>query len=173
MKPVLTLGTARSDAAMSPQDAIRAWNISDARAKALKERARDMRRNPTDAQAKLWERLKDSKLGSFNFRPQVVMGSAIVDFACRPRWLVVEITSSDEAHAAIEALSDRKLTAVGVRVMRFAEQRVMEEIDAVCDEILAELRAPFERPQIAGPASGGERSQKAPRRDFNRQGSIR
>jgi len=77
-------------------DKTRAWTISPARAEALKQRARDMRRNPTEAQKALWQRLKDKQCG-FTFNREVVMGSAIVDFACRTRWLVVETGGDSEA----------------------------------------------------------------------------
>lgn len=145
----LSLGQvgARSEA-RSDAERTRAWTVSPKRAEALKQQARDMRRNPTPAQAALWERLKDKQCG-FTFNREVVMGSAIVDFACKTRWLVVETGGSGEAETTLAALSDRKLTDVGVRVMRFADERVLAELDAVVAEIKAELQRPFERPRIA------------------------
>jgi len=76
------------------------------------------------------------------------MGSAIVDFACRTRWLVVETGGEGEAEGTIAALSDRKLTDVGVRVMRFADSEVLGDLDGVVAQIKAELQKPFERPKI-------------------------
>ena len=129
-------------------DATKAWNVSPARAEALKERARDMRRNPTDAQKALWERLRDKQAG-FTFNREVVMGSAVVDFACKTRWLVVEVGGTgDGPDATLAQLSDRKLTDVGVRVMRFAETDVLAELDRVVGDIKAELQKPFERPKV-------------------------
>jgi very-short-patch-repair endonuclease len=132
----------------SAADTARAWNVSAKRVEALKQQARDMRRNPTPAQAALWERLKDKQCG-FTFNREVVMGSAIVDFAAKTRWLVVETGGEGEAGATLASLSDRKLTDVGVRVLRFSDQQVLEETDAVVDAIKAELQQPFERPRIA------------------------
>jgi very-short-patch-repair endonuclease len=140
-------------------DAAKAWNISPARAEQLKERARDMRRHPSEAEKALWARIGDKQLG-YSFNRQVVMGSAIVDFACKTRWLVVETGGTDGAEATIAALSDRKLTDVGVRVLRFSEQQVLEDTDAVAEAIKAELDKPFERPRIGGSAprkSDGEK----------------
>jgi very-short-patch-repair endonuclease len=128
-------------------EAARAWTISPRRAESLKLQARDMRRNPTEAQRVLWERLKDKQCG-FTFNREVVMGSAIVDFACRTRWLVVETGGEGEAGATLAALSDRKLTDVGVRVMRFSDSAVLEDTDAVVKAIKDELQKPFERPKI-------------------------
>jgi very-short-patch-repair endonuclease len=127
------------------------WKISPARAEALKLRARNMRRNPTLAHAALWEQLRDKQLG-FTFNREVVMGSAIVDFACKPRWLVVEISGETEANRTIEGLSDRKLTDVGIRVLRFTNEAVMQNIGNVLDAILAELQKPFEKSRQSSPS---------------------
>ncbi|HYD23233.1 MAG TPA: DUF559 domain-containing protein [Croceibacterium sp.] len=131
----------------SAAEAARAWKVSPQRAEALKDQARDRRRNPTPAQAALWQRLKDKQCG-FTFNREVVMGSAIVDFACKTRWLVVETGGDGEVDGTLAALSDRKLADVGVRVLRFADERVLRETDAVVAEIKAELQKPFERPTI-------------------------
>ena len=128
-------------------DATRAWNISESRQEALKERARDMRRNPTQAQKVLWERLKDKQCG-FGFNREVVMGSAIVDFACKTRWLVVETGGTSEAETTLGALSDRKLTDVGVRVLRFSDEEVINDTERVVRAIKDELQKPFERPRV-------------------------
>lgn len=125
----------------------RAWNVSEARQEALRDRARIMRRNPTEAQKVLWDRLRDKKCG-YGFNREVVMGSAIVDFACKTRWLVVETGGDDETQATLAALSDRKLTDVGVRVLRFSDEDVLNDTDRVVQAIKDELLKPFERPGI-------------------------
>ena len=127
-------------------DAARSWKISPSRAEELKLQARDMRRNPTPAQKALWERLKDKQCG-FTFNREVVMGSAIVDFACKTRWLVVETGGDSESETTLAALSDRKLTDVGVRVMRFADADVLADTAAVVKAIKDELQKPFEKPK--------------------------
>jgi very-short-patch-repair endonuclease len=131
----------------SAEDAARSWKISPRRAEELKQTARAMRRNPTPAQKALWERLKDKQCG-FTFNREVVMGSAIVDFACKTRWLVVETGGEGEAGATLAALSDRKLTDVGVRVLRFSDDEVLADTDKVVKAIKDELQQPFERPRI-------------------------
>ncbi len=62
-----------------------------------------MRRNPTEAQKALWERLSDKQIG-YNFNREVVVGSAIVDFACKTRWLVVETGGKGDASQAASPL---------------------------------------------------------------------
>lgn len=147
----LSLGQVGARAEERPAaEATKAWTISPKRAEELKNYARDMRRNPSEAHRVLWERLKDKQLG-FGFNQQVVMGSAIVDFACKPRWLVVEIGGESEVDGTLAALSDRKLGDVGVRVLRFPEAQVLGETENVVEAIRAELQQPFERPRIKAP----------------------
>jgi very-short-patch-repair endonuclease len=145
----LSLGnvTDRAEDREAGGDRTRAWTVSPARAEQLKQRARDMRRNPTEAQMALWERLKDKQCG-FTFNREVVMGSAIVDFACKTRWLVVETGGDSETETTLAALSDRKLTDVGVRVLRFSDDAVLADIDAVVKAIKDELQKPFEKPRV-------------------------
>jgi very-short-patch-repair endonuclease len=120
-----------------------AWNVSDARRKRLKEMARAMRREPTEAEKALWARLSGQKVGGFKFHRQVVIGSTVVDFACPARWLVVEVTGDTAAEVA--ELQDKKLADVGVRVLRFSDEQVLEDGDAVAAAVLAELQKPFDR----------------------------
>jgi hypothetical protein len=54
--------------------------VSETRRERLKEMARAMRREPTEAEKALWTRLASQKLGGFKFHRQVVIGSTIVDF---------------------------------------------------------------------------------------------
>ncbi len=123
----------------------RGWGISAERLARLHEYARDMRRNPTEPERLLWSRLKGQQLGGFKFRRQQVVGSAIVDFACPARWLCVEVDGETHVNPEVDALRDRKLTDVGLRVLRFSNRQVMEELDGVCEAILLELQKPFDR----------------------------
>lgn len=146
----LSLGAVsdRREDAASPADPTRAWKISRERADNLRDYARDMRRNPTPAQEALWDKLRDKKLCAFTFTRQVVMGSSIVDFACKTRWIVVEISEEGDDET-LTALSDRKLTEVGVRVLRFPAAQVLHDIASVTGAIAEELQKPFERPKLA------------------------
>ena len=120
-----------------------AWNVSETRRERLKEMARAMRREPTEAEKALWARLSGQKLGGFKFHRQVVIGSTIVDFACPARWLVVEITG--ETNAEVAAIQDKKLADVGVRVLRFSEEQVLGDAEPVVAAILAALEKHFDR----------------------------
>jgi very-short-patch-repair endonuclease len=120
-----------------------AWNVSETRRDRLKEMARAMRREPTEAEKALWARLAGQKLGGFKFHRQVVIGSTIVDFACPARWLVVEV--SGDTRPEVSAIQDGKLTEVGIRVLRFTDAQVLGDAEPVAAAILEELKKPFDR----------------------------
>jgi len=138
-----TLGVSLSDTPRGDPKA--GFAATGVRLEKLKERARDQRRSPTPAQAALWAQLDSSRLGGFKFNRQAIVGSTLVDFACPSRWLVVAI-SPEGASAEVDALQDKKLTDVGVRVLRFPEAQVLEDIDAVAKAIGIELNKPFSKP---------------------------
>ncbi|SFG23416.1 Very-short-patch-repair endonuclease [Novosphingobium sp. CF614] len=140
-----TLGV--SHAAAPKADATAGFALTGARLERLKERAREQRRHPTEAQKALWTEMSGSKLGGVKFTRQAVVGSSVVDFACPSRWIVVSL-STEDGNADVDALQDRKLTDVGIRVLRFAESEVLTGIDGVVREINAELNKPFSRPRI-------------------------
>src|SRR5687768_12482130 len=94
----------------------RGWNIAESRLDTLHETAREMRRNPTEAQTALAEALTAANLGKFRLRRQVVIGSAIVDFACQPLKLAVEIDEPD-ANLELDRRRDASLAEVGIKVL--------------------------------------------------------
>ena len=66
----------------------------------LKDRARQMRREPTEAERRMWRLLRDRRLGGFKFRRQEQLGRYIVDFVCFERKLIVELDGSQHADSA-------------------------------------------------------------------------
>lgn len=137
-----TLGV--SLAASAPKDAKASFAVTGKRLETLKERAKEQRRNPTDAQKALWAELSGSKLGGVKFSRQSVVGSSIVDFACPSRWIVIQL-SAEDANPDVNELQDRKLTEVGIRVLRFSEEEVLGNVDTVVREINTELNVPFDK----------------------------
>jgi very-short-patch-repair endonuclease len=66
----------------------------------LKDRARQMRREPTEAERRMWRLLRDRRLGGFKFRRQEQLGRYIVDFVCFEQKLIVELDGSQHADSA-------------------------------------------------------------------------
>ena len=60
------------------------------------ERARRLRRVPTEAEKKLWNRLRARSLGGHKFARQEPIGPYVVDFVCRGQRLVIEVDGGPE-----------------------------------------------------------------------------
>jgi very-short-patch-repair endonuclease len=105
----------------------------------LQPRARSMRSSPTEAEARLWQRLRRGRLG-VRFRRQVVIGRFIVDFFCPSAGLVVEVDGPiHEGRREIDQERDEALRATGVRVMRVTNEDVLGDLDSVVRAIGAAL----------------------------------
>jgi len=144
MKKTLTLKPVeeRTDAPALQRKG-RGWNIAESRLDTLHENAREMRRNPTEAQTLLAERFARADLGNMRFRRQQVIGSAVVDFACQPLKLAVEIDEPD-ADPVIDQRRDRSLAEVGIEVLRFSAADVLADVEAVADTIFARMKVRWE-----------------------------
>lgn len=104
----------------------------------LKERARALRSNMTDSEQRLWSRLRRKQLLGLQFYRQKPLGNYIVDFYAPAARLVVEVDGSQHMEAA-QVVQDRQraafLEAQGLRVLRFHNLHVSQELDAVVEEI--------------------------------------
>ncbi len=120
----------------------RGWNIAESRLDAIHDMARANKREPTAAQALLGEKLGEQDLGKFKLHRQVVIGSAIVDFACQP--LKVAVSIDEGGDPALTQRRDLSLEAVGIQVLRFSAEEVRANPDAVVTEIVAAMKARYE-----------------------------
>ena len=93
------------------------------------EAARSMRREMTPEEILLWERLRDSKLG-VKFRRQQVISGFVADFYCHAAGLIVEVDGSQHS-PEVDAERDAVLKAHGLRLRRFTNRAVREELDRV------------------------------------------
>jgi very-short-patch-repair endonuclease len=107
------------------------------------ERARQLRREMTEAERKLWLRLRDWRPAGYHFRRQAPLGSFIADFACLHARLVVELDGSQHTE---EVAEDTRRTAYlaehGFRVLRFWNYQVFSELDDVLETIWLALTSP-------------------------------
>lgn len=127
------------DAAPALKKRGRGWEISEKRLDALHERARELRRHPSEAHTVLAERFAKANLGRYTFKRHAVVGSAIVDFNCHNLGLAIDIDEGDEPEA-IATRRDKSLEAVGVRVMRITAADILADIDAVLARITEGMR---------------------------------
>ncbi len=129
----------QADTASNPARKRQAREISDSRLDALHERARELRRFPSEAHKALAARFAKADLGPYKFTRHEVIGSAIVDFGCRKLGMAIAI-DEDDASATITRLSDKSLEDQGVRVMRIRAVDILENMDAVLARITAGMR---------------------------------
>ena len=103
-------------------------------------RARNLRKHSTDAERALWRLLRSHRLQGFKFRRQAPIGGYIVDFVCFEAMLVLEV---DGGHHQEQSNSDdertRWLESGGFRVLRFWNNQVLKEPDAVLETIWRDL----------------------------------
>ena len=130
-----------------------------------KRRAKELRRDMTDAERVLWFRLRAGRLG-VHFRRQAPIGPYIADFVAFERRLVVEVDGGQHAEPG-QAVHDRQRTAFlvgeGFRVLRFWNNAVLGNLEGVLETISAALNnAPLvRRPLSPGPSpTRGEGSGK-------------
>lgn len=105
--------------------------------KLLKDFAKRLRQNPTDAEKVLWEYLKGNQLGQ-PFRKQHIIGEFIADFVCLPAHLIVEADGG--YHQLPEQQVDDEtrtqwLNEQGFRVIRFTNEQILFDTDKVVEEI--------------------------------------
>lgn len=102
-------------------------------------RARALRQGGNIAEARLWNELKDRKLGGFKFVRQLPIGPFFADFACRDKRLVVEVDGSQHADRASDRDRDTFMQREGYSVLRFWNTDVFGNLGPVCETILAAL----------------------------------
>ena len=118
-----------------------------ATASGLRNFARRLRREQTEAERKLWRHLRSRQLSYAKLRRPHPIGSFVVDFCCPERRLVIELDGSQHA-TRVEADQRRSLllTTHGYSVLRFWNNEVMETMDAVLDRIALALNDPHLSP---------------------------
>ena len=101
-------------------------------------RARDLRRNRTLAERRLWSLLRDRRCNGYKFRFQHPVPPYVVDFACVERRLVIEVDGGQHG-VATDARRTAFLEAHGYTVIRFWNNDVLGNLEGVYEVILAAL----------------------------------
>ncbi|HEX7185842.1 MAG TPA: endonuclease domain-containing protein [Thermoanaerobaculia bacterium] len=116
-----------------------AWRIREVRT-----RVREMRQEPTPAEAFLWEYLRDRKLVGWKFRRQFPVDSYVLDFYCHELKLVVELDGpihSETRQAAHDENRDAYLRSLGCTVLRFSNETVLRNLASVLERIADTAKA--------------------------------
>src|SRR4051812_40594767 len=98
-------------------------------------RSRQLRFDQTDAEKKLWWRLRNRQIAGCKFVRQEPIGPYICDIVCRERRLVIEVDGGQHADSAADTKRDQWLVAHNYRVMRFWNNDVLKNIEGVLEAI--------------------------------------
>ncbi|MES2478102.1 MAG: DUF559 domain-containing protein [Bacteroidota bacterium] len=106
--------------------------------KHLKQFRKTLRSNLTPAEAKLWLCLKNKQLDGKRFRRQFSIGNYILDFYCPEQKIAVELDGKHHFTPEGRMIDDERdlfLSAQGIRVLRFENIRVFQQLENLLEEI--------------------------------------
>jgi very-short-patch-repair endonuclease len=100
-------------------------------------RPRELRRNATDAENRLWYVLRNRGLAGRKFVRQFQVGPYIADFACREHGLIIELDGGQHAESIRDEARTAYLNAQGYAVLRFWNTEILENLDGASSAILS------------------------------------
>ena len=101
-------------------------------------RGRRLRRDSTFPERRLWSYLRGGRLCELKFRRQHAIGEFIVDFYCHEQRLVLELDGNSHiGQTQYDLVREDYLKAQNLRVLRFHNDDVLGDIEAVLKGILA------------------------------------
>ena len=110
--------------------------------KELKARRRGLRKLLPDPERALWTRLRNRQLSGYKFRRQYSIENFVVDFYSPEAKLVIEIDGSNHTRKAIRAYDAWRQNLIilqGVKVIRFSNEEVINNMDVVLETIKEHL----------------------------------
>jgi very-short-patch-repair endonuclease len=109
---------------------------------AILEFARKMRKEQTDAEQLLWRLFRNRNFCGYKFRRQYPIGGYILDFFCNELNLAIELDGSGHADAeqsGYDEVRTNVLNGAGIRVLRFWNHDLLNNTEAVLEEIYRQL----------------------------------
>lgn len=110
----------------------------------LREKAKNMKKNPTEAERVMWELVRRRQLGVV-FKRQYIIDEYIVDFVCLEKRLIVEVDGAYHSAGEQKELDKKRedrLIALGYHILRFSNSEVMVVPDKVVEKIKQDLPNP-------------------------------
>jgi len=105
-------------------------------------KAVELRENMTEAEMRLWEELSNREIFRVKFRRQHPIDIFIVDFYCHKFKLAIEVDGGIHLEKLVREYDDGRthdLESLGIKVLRFSNQEIIEDIDIVKFRILQEI----------------------------------
>jgi isopropylmalate/homocitrate/citramalate synthase/very-short-patch-repair endonuclease len=136
----------------SPSPSLKDNDTAPPRIRETHDRAHALRQSMTGPEKHLWYRINDHKLG-VKFRRQHPFGPYILDFFCLEARLAIELDGDSHSSPDARALDAERIRYInrhGVRVLRFSNDQVLDNVAGVCERIKNEC----ERPTLPLPVGG-------------------
>jgi very-short-patch-repair endonuclease len=108
----------------------------------------------TEAEKRMWFRLRAHRLDGASFRRQFPIGADIVDFVCLDSHLIGEIDGGQHADSIRDRTRDAWLGSQGFTVLRFWNNDVLKNADGVIERIRDAL-SQLPPPSLTLPRKGG------------------
>jgi len=108
----------------------------------LKSVRRSLRRNLTDHERLLWNKLRNRQLNGYKFFRQYSVGKYVLDFYCPVKRVGVELDGGhhgEEIQARYDMMRDRYLATISIRVIRFWNHEVKSNLPGVLETLLHTL----------------------------------
>ncbi len=97
-------------------------------------KARELRKNLTQQERKLWNLLKNKQFHNLSFRRQHPIGDYIVDFICRSQKLIIELDGGQhniDENIKYDKKRTKFLESLGFKVIRFWNNDIDNNIEGV------------------------------------------
>ena len=104
----------------------------------LKQFARDLRNNSTRSEIKLWSFLKGKQMLGYDFHRQKPIDNYILDFFCNELMLGIELDGYSHHFEEVvikDKRKEKRMSELGIMVLRFDDDEVMKNIDNVISTI--------------------------------------
>ena len=116
-------------------------NLHDGAKGKLYQFGRELRQSATNAETILWQYLRNRKLNGLKFRRQHPVGNFVADFYCHEKRLIVELDGSvhvGRMNSDHDEARTNELEEAGIKVIRFWNSEVEENIEFVLEKIAKE-----------------------------------
>ena len=102
-------------------------------------RARELRKNTTPQEQKLWDILRKKNFHGLKFTRQFQIGNYIVDFVCRSKKIVIEVDGgqhNEESNIKSDKIRTEYLNSKGYKVIRFWNNEIEQNLEGVYERLL-------------------------------------
>ena len=107
-----------------------------------RELMRQLRTEMTNAETRLWAKIRAKQIQSLRFRRQHGIGPYIVDFYCSERSLVIEVDGdihADQNQIVRDRQREVYLTMLGLEVIRYCNDDILNNLEGVLEDLSKRL----------------------------------